>query len=300
MRVLVVGSLNFDLVTSVKKAPKGGETISAEGFSTHYGGKGANQAYAIRRLTDKNSVDVSLIGCVGADLFGDELLSHLDNNGVNVSNVRSLQNSKTGIATIIVEKNGENRIMVYPGANAEVTGVDEALLDDADYVVLQNEIPLDTTFGILKAAENLRSRTVFNPSPLPEVSLKKFPFIDILIVNEGEAEILTGMPVSSKEMAFEALSHLLVVSGLSVITLGTNGVVWQEKGQPPEFHPAHKAEKVVDTTGAGDTFLAALVSQMIDESKPMSNKIGFAVKAASIAVTREGAASSIPALSEVI
>lgn len=300
MKVLIVGSLNFDLVTSVNKAPKGGETISAEGFNTHYGGKGANQAYAIRRLTDANMVNVSLVGCVGADSFGKELLSHLKTNGVDVSKVRSLQNAKTGTATIIVESNGENRIMVYPGANAEVTDVGEALVDDPDYIVLQNEIPLDTTFGILRAAERLNCRTVFNPSPLPNVPLGEFPFIDILVVNEGEAEALTGTLVSSKEMAIKALPHLLEVSGMSVITLGAKGVVWQEKGRTPQFCPAHEVEKVVDTTGAGDTFLAALVSQMIDESKPMSDKFKFAVKAASIAVSKEGAASSIPKLSEVL
>jgi len=306
--ICVVGSLNYDLVTGVNTVPAGGETVPASSFDTHKGGKGANQAYALRRLTAPNDAEVAIVGCVGTDSFGKELLDHLKSSGVDTSNVRELGDVRTGTATILVESSGENRIMVYPGANGRVAKQEAlAVLEkyQPDYVVLQNEIPLETTLAVLEfAAANPKTLSVLNPSPLPELPITQWPSVGLLCVNESEATALSGVDVASIEKAQEALSVLLQYCEICVITLGGQGVVWQArsgqyKSDVPGYEPANRVEKVIDTTGAGDTFLAALVSRLASATGPLGAHVSFAQTASAIAVTRPGAASSIPTLDEV-
>lgn len=298
MRFTVVGSLNTDLVTSLNSVPKGGETVHADNFETHYGGKGANQAFGLRRLTDPAKSEVALVGCVGNDVFGKDISQHLSKNKVDVSQLKVLDDARTGVATILVESSGENRIMVYAGANGKVEPPSD--YKGSDFVILQNEIPLSTTFEVIKQCRELGIKSVLNPSPLPGVPLSEWPKVDILVVNEGEASALSGVEVSSRETAENAFPLLHKSAGMVVITLGSRGVIWQTADKKDTgFVPAHKVEKVVDTTGAGDTFLGAFLSQYEDSTKSTAERMGFAVKAAALAVTRKGAASSIPALEEV-
>lgn len=298
MRFTVVGSLNTDLVTSLKSVPRGGETVHADEFETHYGGKGANQAYGLRRLTDPAKSEVALVGCVGNDVFGKDIFQHLSNNKVDVSQLTVLDDARTGVATILVESNGENRIMVYSGANGRVEPPSD--YKGSDFVILQNEIPLSTTFEVIRQCREQGITSVLNPSPLPEVPLSEWPKVDILVVNESEASALSGVEVNSRETAENAFPILHNSAGLVIITLGAHGVVWQSADKKDAgFVPAHKASKVVDTTGAGDTFLGAFLSQYEDRTKSTTQRMEFAAKAAALAVTRKGAASSIPALEEV-
>lgn len=299
MKITVVGSLNYDLVTTVGTVPQGGETVQAIDFETHHGGKGANEALALSRLSKEH--DIHLVGCVGNDVFGKELTGSLTSAGVNM-HVQTVDESRTGTATILVEQSGENRIMVYAGANQHVTTerFPESEYFPSDFILLQNEIPLETTFSIISQSRNHKTATVFNPSPIPKTSFAEYPFSDYIVVNETEAEALTGVPVPSVEEAYKALPLLLKQCSCAVVTLGSKGVVWMKQGEEkPGFQPAISLGKVVDTTGAGDTFLAAMCSQLAS-GRSMSECMRFAAAASGIVVTRRGAASSIPEHDEVI
>lgn len=298
--ITVVGSINYDLVTTVSRVPKGGETVHAQTFETHRGGKGANEALACARLSEAGC-RVKMIGCVGRDQFGEDLIEHLNGEGIDTSSVQQHDDVRTGVATIIVETTGENRILVYPGANGKVSAdqVTTKSLEGSRFVLLQNEIPLETTLSALRLAHNSGKATVWNPSPLPEVSEEIWQYVDYLIVNEGEAAVITGMNVENVGQAKEAVIALLSMGvRVAIVTLGHNGSVY---GNSKEniVHCAATKVSPVDTTGAGDTFLGAFVAALC-EKRSIDESVSYASRASAIAVTRAGAGSSIPKRGEII
>lgn len=301
--ITIIGSLNYDLVTTAQRIPDGGETVTATTFATYHGGKGANEARAARRLSPPET-KVKMVGLVGGDSFGNELLEGLKNEGVDVSDVKT-SDSRTGVATILVDSEGENRILVYPGANGDFKPdiVSRQLWAGSRFVLLQNEIPLKSTLKILELASQ-ETKTVYNPSPILDVPADAYRHVDYLVVNAIEAGIIAnghGSSVKTQNDAENVLDELLKlgVRTAVVVTLGAHGAVFASKeGTERGFVPAAKVEKVVDTTGAGDTFLAGFISQ-VHQGKSLEESLKFATRASAIVVSRKGAAASMPTLEEV-
>lgn len=191
-KIAVVGSLNMDLVVNTDKIPAMGETVHGKGFMTTPGGKGANQAVAAARLGGK----VYMAGCVGDDIFGDELIKNLRANGVDVQNVRVCEGAATGIAVITV-KDGDNCIILSSGANFGLNEKDtariEALVKDCRVVVVQLEIPMDIVLRTVETAKRHGVKVLLNPAPAVQLTDELLKNIDIIVPNESEAEILTGI-----------------------------------------------------------------------------------------------------------
>jgi len=269
MKLTVVGSLNYDVVTFVDKVPQAGETIMAKTFETHIGGKGLNQTVSMAKLT--NDFPVRIIGSVGSDSFGKEILSSLENLHINTDCVKVLTDSKikTGVATILVEANGQNRIMVTRGANnfTKYTSAELAELfpseDDAEYVVLQNEIPDPCSIMEWINDKRPKTRVVYNPSPFNacEVPEKVWSFVDILIVNEIEALQIIEKVLPEKYAQFQqeikvdfkdgysSIARLLFEKVLNktkkatvILTLGSKGCVFIGPDTPLCFEPAGQKE----------------------------------------------------------
>lgn len=294
-KVVVVGSINMDLVTVCKRAPKGGETLFGEEFFQVPGGKGANQAVAIGKL----GTEVTMLGKVGKDSFGKDLISSMNMSGVNTQYIEEGEKS-TGIAKIIVEENGQNRILVVAGANSEVDReyIDRHIdvIKEADILVAQLEIPVETVAYALKKAKEFGKMTILNPAPARELDDEIIKNSDLIIPNESELGVITGMETESLEEIKEAGEKLLNmgVSNL-IITLGSKGSLHLNR-EKCEFHTAYKV-KAIDTTAAGDSFIGGLVRELKDEN--IYEAIEFATKVSAIAVTRKGAQTSIPTIDEV-
>lgn len=295
-KILVVGSLNMDLVVCAPKVPTLGETILGKGFMTCPGGKGANQAVAAARLGG----DVAMLGCIGDDLFGKDLLANLIKNRVNAEQVSIMKGCSTGIAMIVI-KDGDNLIIVDPGANSrlspQIINSLEEWISRSSMVLLQLEIPLETVEQVLEIAKKNQSKVLLNPAParkLPEELLK---MIDIITPNESECELITGIKPETIEDAKEAV-FLLMERGIEqvVITLGGNGVIYNS-GQKFIHKKALKVN-VVDTTAAGDSFTGAL-AVALSEGIDINEAVDFANIVGSITVTKKGAQSSLPSLDEV-
>lgn len=324
MTITVVGSLNYDLVTYTNRVPAAGETVLAVSFEKHLGGKGFNEAYACARLKLQPCNFVRMVGNVGSDAFGEELKNALAKVGVNTEYVHSIEGETTGVANITVERSGENRIMIVPGANGKMHLPDSAYeeifrsqnSETPEFVMLQNEIP-DVSL-IIDRVKRFRSTiaVAYNPSPfianlLDRELLRK---IDLLIVNEGEAlEIATelGIPNNSDGKTTieyfcklaETLQRCIGQQNIMtvIITLGAQGAVFVDHSHQHAQHmPAAPIEgNVVDTTGAGDTFFGGLVLQLRDK-QPLETAVRFASVASSLAIQKRGAAESIPTHEEVV
>lgn len=297
--IIVIGSLNMDLVVQTQKAPAAGETVAAGSFHTIPGGKGANQAVAAARLA--SAVPVRMLGRVGADGFGAQLLQNLASEGIDTSEVRQLPGISTGVALIIVEQSGENRILIVPGANGQVAPADVAALDEwiraAGLLVLQFEIPMQTVEHSIRLANAADVPVLLNPAPAYPLPADFLARVDILVLNEVECGMLAGMPVSDVHGALAAGQKLLRGrTRLVVVTLGPKGAV----AISPEggWHIPAFPVQAVDTTAAGDTFIGGLAVSLI-QGKPLRESVIFASAAAALAVTRMGAQSSIPYLHEV-
>ncbi|KAK9480859.1 Ribokinase-like protein [Lipomyces japonicus] len=311
--VTILGSLNYDLVTFTSKVPLGGETILSDSFATHCGGKGANQALAVRRLSSPDTVEVRMVGRVGKDAFGVELKDGLENAGVDVSLVEEIE-GKSGVAVIIVERSGENRILVSAGANGTFVPDDitsNLFMTDkgklTDYLVLQNELPLPVIYRAIELGHAKGVNIVYNPSPMDSSVLTSgiIKKISYLIVNETELSQLIGVEISNEDIQdherlikkIRTLYDKFLFSRTVIVTLGGKGVIaFTNKGES-FYIQAFEAEKVVDTTGAGDSFLGAFVGAVAD-GKNVKVAIERGAAAGAIAVSREGAADSIPFLEE--
>jgi ribokinase len=298
MSIVVVGSINMDIVNEVKKHPLPGETI--HGFSTKYfpGGKGANQAVAAARTGG----EVTMIGAVGDDAFAQVLIASLEESGIYVRNVLHKQGN-SGLAFITVDEHGENSIILSAGANgllkAEDIWGDQTFFDSTSIVLLQNEIPWDTNLKVMKEASKKGARILFNPAPAMKVPKELFPFIHTLILNETEAEVLTGLQIGYEYARAEAAITELLNSGIQsvILTLGSKGCLYMGSDRVIIACPAFQV-KAVDTTAAGDTFIGAYACALM-EGTAISESLRFASAAAAITVTREGAQASIPTKAQV-
>lgn len=288
VQIAVVGSINMDLVTVASRFADPGETLIGERFLTVAGGKGANQAVAAARLGAK----VSMIGAVGADLFGDQLWQGLQSEGIDLSHVQRLADTATGTASISVAE-GENRIVIVAGANARVAPehvlAAEATLATADAILVQMEIPLATVEATLRLGRKLGVPVILNPAPAQALPREWLELASHITPNQHELAILIDAPA---EQDFRTV--LEQQSLPLVMTRGGEGV-WFRTGDQIRHQPAFQVE-VVDTTGAGDTFNAALAVFL---GEGIETAVSKAAAAAALSITQLGAQSGMPSLAAV-
>lgn len=294
-RIVVLGSLNMDVVLRLQRMPERGETVHAQDLSYIPGGKGGNQAVACVR----HGAQVALVGCVGHDAHGDALRQALVADGVDVSHVAVHDGVATGSAVVMVEADGSNRIAVIPGANAhaDLPLNFAEVLAQADYLVVQFETPLDILDRAVVMARQAGCKVVLNPSPVKAVPSQWWPLIDTLVVNEHEAAELSGMAVTDADTAQRAAQHFV---GLGVpqvvVTMGSQGAV-ALNAAGSSVHPAPQVA-VVDTTSAGDTFLGTMVTRL-GEGCTLAHAVEWGIRAASLCIGRAGAQPSIPQRAEM-
>ena len=297
-RVAVVGSFMMDLVVQCNHLPLGGQTVVGQDFVTFVGGKGSNQAIAAARL----GADVSMIGRLGADDFGDELLKNLSAEGVNGQFVVRDTEMGTGVAMITVDKNGNNTIVAVPKANMSLNpdNIDQAESEiaAADILLLQLEVNL---LAVQRAAEIAKANGVpvlLNPAPAHQIPVELMNLVDIIVPNETETEFLTGCRLTDMETIKSAARHLLAESAPTVIlTLGDQGALLAT-AEDIQLFPSYSV-KAVDATAAGDAFCGTLAVS-IARGDSWESAVKFANAAGALTVTKLGAAPSIPMREQVI
>lgn len=281
--VCVVGSINMDLTVTSKEMPLQGETIIGENFATYPGGKGANQAVATARL----GANVNMIGAVGSDPFGETLLKHLESEGVSVGGIKTIPDLATGIANIILTEN-DNRIIVASGANRMVTPelVEHyrSSIEESDVLLLQLEIPIETVMYASKLAHAANVPVVVNPAPYQDLPIELLEKVTYLTPNEIEMAWM-------KRNGFDDSYSTKVIT-----TCGDKGVQFFENDV--KKHLSGYDVKVIDTTGAGDTFNGALTVKLGSGEK-ISEAIKFANAAAALSITKVGAQGGMPTMKEV-
>lgn len=296
-KICVIGSLNMDLVVKVETMPKGGQTLIGSNFKEVPGGKGANQAVAMARL----GANVSMIGKVGDDSFGQTMINALKNDNVDTKYI-DIEQGPTGVALITVDKNAENSIVVAPGANYKV---DKSYIDknidaikNSDIVVVQLETPLETIKYALKKAKELNKYTILNPAPAVKLEDELIANVDLLTPNETELEIISGLEINSEEDILKA-AKVMIEKGVKelIVTLGSKGSLYINK-ERSMFKKAYKVQ-AVDTTAAGDSYTGAL-SVAFSNGKDVEEAMDFASKVGALSVMKEGAQSSLPALNDVL
>ncbi len=296
--IVIIGSINMDLVLRVPRMPHPGETLSGGRFQTISGGKGANQAVACARLS-ADSVKVAMIACLGDDAFGVELRTALRNDGIDDSHVSTIAGEASGVASILVDAGGQNSIVLAAGANDALSPahIDDArsLIEQARIVVLQLETPLATVRHAIKLAHELGKIVVLNPAPAQALPADLLGQVDYLIPNEIEAAMLAGLSAASldSDAAIEAAVAKLRAAGSAnvLVTLGEKGVYAALSSGSVHF--AAQPTKAVDTTAAGDTFIGGFVAALA-EGRSEADAIAFGQRAAALSVARIGAQTSIP------
>ena len=299
--VIVAGSINMDVVASVARHPLPGETVAGTDLRHVPGGKGANQAVAAVRA----GATVRLVGAVGDDAFGDDLTRFLEGSGVDVGRVRRLPGVSTGVALIAVDADGQNTIVVVPGANA---GVDAPAVRDCgampgDVLVAQYEIPPESVVAFFAHGRDVGATCVLNPAPAAPAPAGLLALVDVLVVNETElatlsgTSITAGSPVAVVAGALRALREQgLAGSAAAVVTRGAQGVVALLDDRTIEV--AGHEVRAVDATGAGDCFVGWLAARLAAGS-PVEPALEQANAAAALCVTRPGAGPSMPSRPEV-
>nr|WP_317331711.1 ribokinase [uncultured Romboutsia sp.] len=294
--ICVIGSLNMDLVVNVDTMPKPGQTIIGSNFKEVPGGKGANQAVAMARLNG----NVSMIGKVGEDGFGQTLINSLKNDKVDTTYIKTTKGA-TGVALITVDKNAQNSIVVSPGANFEVKeeDIDNNIqaIKNSDIVVLQLETPLNTIKYALNKAKELNKYTILNPAPAVKLDDEIIKNIDLLTPNETELEIISGVSIETEEDIQKA-AQIMIEKGVKelIVTLGSKGSLYINK-EKSMFKKSYKVE-AVDTTAAGDSYTGAL-AVALSQDKCIEDAMDFASKVGALSVLKEGAQSSLPTLEDV-
>lgn len=282
-KITVVGSINMDLVTITSQVPKTGETLFGTQFQMNPGGKGANQAVAAARLGGQ----VKLIGCVGNDSFGKDILEHLKKQGVDVSDVEPVTHTTTGTATIIVSEQ-DNSIIVVPGANNNVTAAfvesKREIIAESDILILQLEIPLEGVQKALQIAKENDVKVILNPAPIQELPLEVIQDVDYITPNEHEVLLLRK---GRNEEIFD---------GKLIVTMGSKGVAIVEEGKEILI-PAYRI-KVVDTTGAGDSFNGGLAIAL-GRGSNLKDACKYGNAVAALSTTKLGAQTGMPTSEEV-
>ena len=297
-KIVIVGSLNMDLVIRAQRLPRPGETLTGDTFTTVTGGKGANQAVAAARL----GASVAMVGCVGNDAYGEQLRNALLAEQIDCQGVTTVDGVSSGIASIVVDASSQNAIVIVAGANGALTPAVveqfDTLLADARIVICQLEVPSDTVFHTLSRARALGKTVILNTAPVvAPLPADWYPLIDYLIPNETEAQALTGLTVDSPDTAGQAAAVLLAAgAGSVIITLGEHGTV-RANATGCEHLPA-TVVKALDTTAAGDTFVGGFAAALADGQDELT-AIRFGQLAAALSVTRAGAQPSIPTFAEV-
>jgi ribokinase len=292
--VIVVGSINVDLVVAVERLPAPGETVSGGTFARHGGGKGANQAVAAARV----GAQVKIVGAVGDDELGEQALAELAAEGVDVDAVARLEGVATGVAAIVVDAAGENQIAVASGANAEVdpehvtAALHERLAGAPGAVLLTHELPDAALAAGAEAAAAAGWTVVLNPAPAREIAAAVLAAGPLLTPNASEAESLTG----ERDPAAAARALYARTGAAVLVTLGAQGALLFDGGEPERL-PA-QAVKAVDTTGAGDTVNGALAAELA-AGRELAAAARFALAAAALSTRAPGARGGMPRRDEV-
>lgn len=295
-KIAVIGSSNVDMIIKSSRLPKPGETVGDGVFAKVNGGKGANQAIAAARAGG----NVVFISCLGNDDFAPVMLSNFKKDQIDTQFVFIEEKTATGIALILVDDNGQNCISVAPGANymlsPEHIKKTETVIKEAEIILLQLEIPIESVLFAIELAHKHKKKVLVNPAPAQRIDLEHMAMIHSLILNESEAEFLTGLPVETDYQIREAAKTLLEKGPQNiVITLGANGA-FVKNSDRDEFLPGFKVE-VVDTTAAGDIYCGNMAVALV-EGKSIFEAAKFASAASAISVTRLGAQPSAPELTE--
>lgn len=290
--VVVVGSLNMDLVVRSPRHPAPGETLLGSDFRTYAGGKGANQAVAASRMGGV----VSMVGRVGVDDFGGSLLDNLGKAAIDATHVKRDPNAATGVALITVSADGQNTIVVAPGANGRVSPADvadaEEVIANASVLLLQLEVPIPAVLSAARCARSHGTQVILNPAPAASLPAELLRLVDILIPNQSELALLTGIA------DIESAAATLIEAGVPnvIVTLGAEGVLVVEPQRSTRIaaFPVH----AVDTTAAGDAFVGAF-GVALSQGRSVVDAAQWGNAAGAVAVTRAGAQPSLPTAAEV-
>ncbi|MBA9087956.1 ribokinase [Fontibacillus solani] len=295
-RVVVIGSLNMDIVVETERSPQVGETLLGERIRFIPGGKGANQAVAASRL----GAETAMIGAVGDDAFGQELLNALRDDGVDVTGVNCISNMTTGVASIYVTE-GDNSIVVVPGANYKVMTDDidknEDKLKQADIVLLQLEIPVDTVLHAARKAKSLGKIVVLNPAPAQPLPNEIFSYVDYITPNRSELSRYTGIDAGGESLETAMQRMKQMGANHVVTTLGASGSAYLSDDGKVRMISGYKVP-TVDTTGAGDCYNAGLAIA-VTQGKSLDKAVDYAGLVSALAVTKFGAQAGMPAEADV-
>lgn len=296
-KILVIGSSNTDLIVKVKSFPKAGETIEGKAYIQAMGGKGANQAVAAHRLGG----EVRFITCLGDDTNGQNTLQHYKNEGLDISSSLIVEDVSSGTAMIWVNENGENCIVITPGANNRLTSdyilkVEESIVN-AEMVVLQMEIPYETVKTVCSLAKKHKKKVILNVAPARELDEALLKLTDLLVVNETEAETISGERIEA--IGKEAVIAKLIAMGASavILTLGKEGCLL--KSEQVVIKKEAFIVEAIDSTAAGDTFCGALAARL-SKGESWDDILTFASAASALCVTKMGAQPSVPTEKEVL
>ena len=298
-KIVVIGSINTDMVVRSSQLPFPGQTLMGHSFQTTGGGKGANQAVAAARL----GAEVSLIARIGDDAFGKMSIENFKKENINIENIYTDRDAPSGVAFIVVDDKGENIIVVAPGANATLNEKDiqdaEDVIKKADVILFQLEIPMSTVAEGIRLAKKHNRMVMLNPAPAASIPKEILQSVDIITPNQTETLVLTGIAVNDAITAQHACNVLHGMGVLTVIvTMGEQGAYISSDN----YHgliPGFTAGVVIDTVAAGDTFCGGLAIALA-EGKSLKDAVQFANAAAALSVTKIGAQASIPIRTEVI
>ncbi|MBD3917707.1 ribokinase [Paenibacillus sp. PR3] len=300
--IVVAGSINMDVVSRVDQFPRPGETVHGSEAQYMPGGKGANQAVAAAQA----GASTRMIGAVGTDGFGGQLLGAIEARGAAVAEVSVIEGA-SGLALITVSETGENQIVLCAGANGKVAGTEieamERLLGEAGAVLLQNEIPWSANTSFMRKASAAAVPVIYNPAPAAKLDAAILPLIDTIVLNETETEAITGI-APEDDASLRSAAEWFLSGGIRavIITLGADGCFYQDAGGESCRLQAYRLQPV-DTTAAGDTFIGAYAAVryggITADASPQA-ALRYATAAAALSVTKLGAQASIPAMADVL